>query len=387
MSACPKGCITYQEDQRGNIYPIIGEEKCIGCNICKRVCPNHSDVEKRKPVTCYAAWSNDPEERRTSASGGIAAEFYKYMIACMEGAAAGVYLDDNFNAKYKIADRIEELGQFKNSKYVFSHMDDSFQKILEVLKKKKKVIFIGLPCHNAALNSFLGIYDIDKSNLLTVDLICHGVASGKYLQNHIKSIEGRTKQKACELLFRDPEFFTGNFVFSLCGNTGDKFYKKGVYQDDVYSLAYHKALSYRENCYQCRYACAERCSDITIGDFSGLGKINIWAFDNINVSCVLVNTKKGKRYVEALLKDGRITARERPLEEALEFEKQLKKPSCKHWRRDIFEKKYVKTRDFEKAARIALRFEIIWNKLNYFLPLRAIRDLVAKPEKTYRAGM
>lgn len=378
MSACPKECITYCKDQMDNIYPVINEEKCIGCNLCKRVCPNNFAVEKKEPVICYAAWSNDPNERLTSASGGIATEFYKYMVERVKGAAAGVYLDDDFYAKYKVVNRVEGLKQFKNSKYVFSYMNDTYQSILEVLKQNKEVLFIGLPCQNAALINFLKIYNVNKNNLLTVDLICHGVASDKYLQNHIRNIETKTKKKAYELLFRDPEFLTENYVFSLSSNTGEKFYKKRVYQDDVYSLAYHKALSYRENCYQCNYACAARCSDITIGDFSGLGKIEECPFDNRNVSCLLVNTEKGRKYVETLLKDGRIIAHERPLKEALGFEKQLQRPSDKHRRREVFEAEYIRTHEFEGAAKTALRLEIIWNKLNYFLPLRFMKTLILR---------
>ena len=39
FSICPRKAISMQEDEEGFEYPIIIEEKCIGCHMCVRVCP------------------------------------------------------------------------------------------------------------------------------------------------------------------------------------------------------------------------------------------------------------------------------------------------------------------------------------------------------------
>lgn len=87
-------------------------------------------------------------------------------------------------------------------------------------------------------------------------------------------------------------------------------------------------ISYRENCYHCQFARQHRISDITISDYKGLGKYapsNI--IDNRQVSCILVNTDKGKNFIDNLLKKGNIVAEERPVKEPIEGDRQLQHPS------------------------------------------------------------
>lgn len=90
---CPNNCISFQNDKTYDIsYPIIDENKCINCGKCRRICPEINSIEGSSPYAAYAAWSCNQEERRTSASGGIAAEIYKYAIQkgySIVGAAFG----------------------------------------------------------------------------------------------------------------------------------------------------------------------------------------------------------------------------------------------------------------------------------------------------------
>ena len=64
------------------------------------------------------------------------------------------------------------------------------------------------------------------------------------------------------------------FVFSLFDRKGEKIYSRPVLSEDVYQVGYHKALIYRENCYACLYAGEDRCGDLTISDYKGIGKRN-----------------------------------------------------------------------------------------------------------------
>ena len=36
---CPKEAITMRSDNKGFVYPIINDEKCIKCYQCTKVCP------------------------------------------------------------------------------------------------------------------------------------------------------------------------------------------------------------------------------------------------------------------------------------------------------------------------------------------------------------
>ncbi len=48
-------------------------------------------------------------------------------------------------------------------------------------------MYSGTPCQIAGWNSFLG--NIDKTNLVTIDLICHGVPSIELVKSYIHWLE------------------------------------------------------------------------------------------------------------------------------------------------------------------------------------------------------
>ena len=38
MNICPKHAITMVKDEEGFLYPVINQEKCVECGLCKKVC-------------------------------------------------------------------------------------------------------------------------------------------------------------------------------------------------------------------------------------------------------------------------------------------------------------------------------------------------------------
>ena len=118
---------------------------------------------------------------------------------------SGVSLNDKFEAHFKLTDRVENIKDFKNSKYTFSFASDIFDEILNKLKCGYDVLFIGLPCQVAAIKNLVRITTV-KGNLITVDLVCHGTPPPIYLQQHIKAIELKQKQKFTKCFFRDTKF-------------------------------------------------------------------------------------------------------------------------------------------------------------------------------------
>ena len=65
-----------------------------------------------------------------------------------------------------------------------------------------------------------------------------------------------------------------------------------------------KGIFYRESCYACPYACSERVSDLTIGDYWGVDEKHRAHYETGRMerrtdwSCLLVNTEKGKAFLE-----------------------------------------------------------------------------------------
>ena len=367
---CPKKCISMQENDIGLVLPIINVESCISCHICEHSCPILNVPALLKPMTAYAGWSVDVEERKQSASGGIAAELYKF--ALMNGYnIVGASQNSDFSVTHKMTDSLTELPPFKNSKYVFSSVYNVFADIKQKLYQNKKVLFIGLPCQVAALKSLF----VNNENLLLVDLVCHGVTPYSFLKQHIELICKQKKKVAKKMSFRDPQKHTYTYTFTLYDEKKQIFYSKRTKDGDSYQLGYHRAVTYRENCYHCLYAQSERCGDITLGDYHGLGTLSPCSFSDKKVSLILINSERGALFLNSLVELERIVVYERPLLEPLKNEPQLCSPSIKNKCRLKFEKNIlINGGKFEKAMKgIVLEYNF---KNILLFPYRFIRKVI-----------
>ncbi|MGM9637097.1 MAG: Coenzyme F420 hydrogenase/dehydrogenase, beta subunit C-terminal domain [Eubacteriales bacterium] len=356
---CPQKCMEFIVDECGNRYPGIDESRCVECGLCTKVCPANAIVDYLKPsMFAYAGWSTNETIRRNSASGGIASSLYRYLMT--EGYICyGVVWDDNFNLNYRSIRSEEDLKLFQNSKYTFSDISSVLSEIEGNLKKKEKVFIVGLPCQISGLKAYLCR---DYDNLLTADLLCHGVCSSEYLSQHIKYVDKKLKQKCERVSFRDPEFDTENYHFTLRNSDAVPFYDKTVESDDVYQMGYHKAIIYRENCYHCAYAAQKRVGDITLGDYWRIGHKIPFEYPKKKISLILVQTQKGEDVIRKAEKVKQIVLVERPVEESAEVQGQLNQPCNKTVEHEKFIRKYRKSKDFESAARSAMRVWIFCNQ-------------------------
>lgn len=350
---CPRHCITMVADEMDACHPLIDNDLCINCKRCINSCPNNRKLDYNYPQKVWVAWSRDTKVRLTSASGGLAYELYRYWLST-GGVAAGVVYDHREGCHFVLIENLQILADIQNSKYTFSDTSGIYKVVKDKLSADVPVLFIGVPCQIAGLYGFL---KKDYANLVTIDIICHGMPPAAYLEQHISRIEKRKNEHAIKLFFRDPRFHTYTYTFTLYSPTLKLFYKKKVLGTDNYQLGYHRALIYRENCYQCRHARNERIGDLTLGDFSGLGKIAAYEGDIHNVSCVLQNTDKGAFLLSEL--GNKIYKEERPMDEAFIYESQLQRPSVKHPSRKVFEAEYKRTKDFERAADASLMHDKI----------------------------
>jgi len=371
VNACPRQCISMEVDSLDCPYPVINQERCVDCGQCQKSCPNCNELDFHKTRKVLAAWSLDTETRKRSASGGVAAELYKYAIE-NGWHAFGVFINRE-KASFIAVNSLEDIENVRNSKYVYSDTNNIYSQIKIKLNRGQKVLFVGLPCQVAGLYSFLGG---GNTKLTTVDLVCHGVVPDEYLKQHIDRIERSAKKKTTKIYFRNPDLHTYTYTFTL-EDSNQLFYRKQVYEDDVYQLGYHKALIYRENCFNCRFAQQKRLGDLTICDFPMVGEVIPVSYNRMNVSCVLVNTERGEQFIDCLKE--RLFLEQRPWEEAFEYEPQLNHPYERHPGRELFMKEYTTNHDFQRAASIALKKELDGYKVSHpnFL-LRTKRIIVAK---------
>lgn len=223
FNVCKKSAIVFKEDKYGALYPVVDSEKCVHCNACKKICPNNKKKIFNIPLKCFAAYTTDGNKRRMSASGGIGNGFAEYCID-KGGFFYGAVYKDDFEVVFKETQNFDELENFKGSKYVHSHINNTFAEIKQHLIEEKKVVFIALPCQIAGLNSFL---QRNYDNLITVDLICHGVCPSQYLKNEISYIEKKKSAKVKTCIFRNNAGL--NYCFVLVNSNKTIVYKRGAY--------------------------------------------------------------------------------------------------------------------------------------------------------------
>ena len=375
---CPVQCITMKAGRGGYLLPEIQKERCIECGRCNRTCPELNPVDLHSPVQVLAACGKQDEERAKGASGGIAGVFYELFLEA-GGIVYGVTFNEEQMAVFERKEPGDDIEGFRGSKYVGSLMGDIYLKVQDDLKSGRDVLFIGMGCQIAGLLNFLAAkYD----NLITVDILCHGMPSHLYFKEYIAEMEKNKKSAVQDISFRENNIFRLRCVFPAsvyeCRAKYDRYY-----------AGYTSMLFYRDSCYTCRYAGTERCADITIGDFWGYRNDKRLAPGELGISMILLNTKKGTEFFESV--KGQINAVGSTLERAVSVNSQLREPSPLHPLRKEFIDTY-EAFGFETASRKVIG-KIIWKnradtvstRIRRFLtlPYRVLRKLKIKAVRMF----
>lgn len=338
MNICPKDAISMVEDEYGFLYPHIDKSKCINCGACKKVCSYQNGEVVNEPIKTYVAVNKDMNQKMKSASGGIFAAFATKVLE-EGGVVFGSALDkiDGVFVPHTIAvERKEDLCKLQGSKYVHSSTELTYKAVLKYLNLGRRVLYSGTPCQIAGLYGYL---KKEYTNLLTIDLICHGVPSARLFNDYIKNEEEKRWARITNYVFRDKKRGWGmNAKMELFLANGAK---KNIYipaRLASYNTLFLDGLTYRENCYSCKYACNKRPGDITIGDFWGvtdehpeiLGKNGFVEKDGI--SCIVVNTNKGKNACDEM--SSYIEYKISSFDKVAKKNGQLVSPSCHNEKRE-----------------------------------------------------
>lgn len=379
VNACHFECISMQEDKYGELHPVVDETRCTHCNLCMKSCPNNVDLDFNSPLSCYASWITDTQKRKICASGGIGTVLSEFAIKQKGGVVFGSRYDEQFTPIITYTEALEELEYFKGSRYVQSVVgNDTLIEVRDFLKSGRFVLFIGTPCQIAGLKSFLRK---DYDNLVTVDLICHGVCPTEYFKEEVAYICGRKKiKKLTDVRFRGND--RKNYCLSFWTGKSRCVYNKPAYTQ-YYFAGFLLGVSLRENCYQCRYARPERISDITIGDFIGLGKEIPFNYSKRNVSSVTLNTSKGEAFYQEVSRHTDILMNvQREYAERLKYKPSLIEPFHKHKLNPVFREQVLQI-GYLKAIRQTLK-TFVWkhkikNTINYWRYLYRVPKKIIKP--------
>lgn len=354
VQSCGVNAIMMVEDDEGFRYPKIDDEKCINCGMCRKVCPYiNMPTKDEGHKYVFGGYNKDANTRFESTSGGAFS------------AIVDAFCDDNyviFGAEAKgllvfhsyISDK-RKLGKFRKSKYSQSIIGMAYRNVKKFLREGKKVLFSGTPCQIAGLIAFLG--NTDRTNLLTVEVVCEGVPSPLYIRKMEKDLEERYGEKIESLDYR----YTGKSLLShgtwdfekmkikIGGGYSGKWdfqqmrielmnKRKIIIKDRWFNPFWSVWLQHlmsRPSCYKCPFTTSERVADITLGDLWGVHLYCPELYgENGGSSLVVCNTEKGKLVFKNAEKQ--MYGHELRFEDALKYQGPMRKPIASNANRDAF---------------------------------------------------
>ena len=318
---CPKGCIEMLPDEMGAMYPHVDTKTCIECGLCVRVCPFENPSEPSQPIECYAAINKNEEERLASSSGGVFNELARRTID-RGGVVFGAVFAKDWSVVHTYAETMDDVLPMMGSKYVQSDTNGIFSHAKRFLEEGREVLFTGTPCQIAGLKHYLRK---DYSNLLAVEVICHGAPMPgvwkAYLEETLARPKGvRDGKNTFSVHLNETPVITGisfrdkrlgwkkyGLDLRLASDSGGE--KKSVstsvntsdscnslyepFTDNIYMKAFLCNWSLRPSCYACRAKGGTSQADMTIGDFWGVQNVEVVEDDDKGVSCVVCRTARG----------------------------------------------------------------------------------------------
>lgn len=297
INICPPDAISMVENVEGFRYPSINSSKCTECGLCDKVCPElNFDINKRAPLIkrAYYGWHNDENIRKKSSSGGAFSAIAENVLKKRGLIFGAVYDYSQKMVMHKSTEDVD-LSALRKSKYVQSYIGDAFRKVKKYLIDNREVFFVGTPCQVSGLQSYLGK---EYKNLITCDLICHGVPPMKLLNDHLFLLEKKFRTTIVDVDFRPKTVSWSMFLLKCLFSNGNKYEMPHFL--DCYFSAFIKNLSLRRSCYQCNYCEKQHHSDLTLADFWGYRRLNPNINDERGLSLILINTEKGESVVKEL---------------------------------------------------------------------------------------
>lgn len=296
QNICPCNAIEMRADAIEGYKPFVNKSMCIDCGRCIETCPMLSeDNNLFFPLEGYAVVAED-SVRKNSSSGGffsVAAE----EILRLGGVVYGVAWNDMLVAVHTRITQIDGVNKLRYSKYVQSDTSNVFKDVKKDLEEKRVVLFSGTPCQVDGLRKYLNVENINSENLYLIDLICGDAPSPVLWEMFLNERYGDNNRPR-DYRFRDK--IHGWKVISNCLEANQDSYSDNV--EDYYLKGFLENMMFRPACEDCKYR-KTKPADITIGDFWKVSKYKPSIDWRTGVSTILINTEKGKHFLETLKAD------------------------------------------------------------------------------------
>lgn len=310
---CAHQAITMHYDNIGRLLPVIDEEKCTDCGLCRSNCPSLDEKSIQLPDTddkyvgcidkVYIGKATDEAIYRNSQSGGLVTATVKYLFdAGKIDAAVMCRVEDavEYTARAVVVTSVEEIYSCQKSSYVPIDIVSA----LRQTERYRAVAVVGTGCHIQgirALKNFSQKYrDKVKYTLglvcdRTLCKTCTDVLYGNQFKDQSKRIVWRDKSvnyKKARLLIKtadDSEVIIPRWK---------RFALKDPFTNPRCRICFDKLNT---------------CADIVFGD--------PWRMNNVDwkngMSVILTRTQNGIQVISDMISQDRAELQEAPLEEVL----------------------------------------------------------------------
>jgi nucleoside-diphosphate-sugar epimerase/coenzyme F420-reducing hydrogenase beta subunit len=378
LNICAQNAITMKLNHDGFYAPEVDAELCTDCGLCAKRCPALFPNYVNKPdPDCFALMAEDAVRMRSSSGGAF--ELLAGAVLKQKGYVCGAAWKEDFSGvEHILINAPSQLEKLQLSKYIQSDIGLAYRQIQDLLADvNTPVLFSGCPCQVAGLYAYLGK---DMPNLLTVDLLCHGIPS---VTAYHKYREDTHQGKSVSSFT-----FKGNKEkYGWAPNATIHFADGSSYdnraQQDVFFRSYLQGLNKNKPCGSCQFARLPRQGDITIGDFWGIEKeMN----DNKGTSVVLLNNSKGQTFFQTVKQEAK-HLEAKPLEAATAHNPSLYRSPSVHTSRGHFFKNLPNSRFAQLVdwCLAAPRFDVgivgiptvpnLGGALTYFALYHTLRDM------------
>lgn len=356
---CPKQCIEMRSNHEGFRYPKIDLSSCIDCNLCTKICPTINTVNiKPEEIDSFAAFNPNEIIRRKSSSGGIFSLLAEHTIN-QAGTVFGATFTKSWDVEHTSTSTVEGIKLFRGSKYVQSHISNTYSEIKELLINNKNVLFSGTPCQIAGLKSFL-CKDYDK--LLCIDFICHGVPSPKAWSLYKEEISNNLKDIR-NINFRNKDKGWENFNLKIEKNS---HCISEPFNENIFMKGFLADLFLRPTCYKCMFKAGKSGADITLADFWGIKHLKPEIDDDKGISLVITNSKKGADIMSSI----NIDKTKVDILEATKFNPSYSRSAILNKKRSLFFRLIDNGNSFSNSVIKCLKptlKEIVKNKIRSFI--------------------
>lgn len=292
-NCCPLNCITMEDDNEGFMYPRVDQNVCINCKKCEKVCP-----VIQKPTlgsfseASFAAYSKNEQIRKCSSSGGVFSALAQIVLK-HNGVVFGAAFDDEFQVHHIRVESVKDLEKLRGSKYVQSRIEKTFKDAKEILESGREVYFSGTPCQIDGFKNYLGR---EYENLITQDIICHGVPAPYVWDKYLDSVRNNINSEITQISFRDKLLGWRKYSVRIEGANGKV--EMSTFLDNPMMRAYLRDMCLRPSCYDCPSKGVKRSSDITLADFWNVSDFIDDFDDDRGTDLIICHSSKGMKLLQ-----------------------------------------------------------------------------------------